>query len=55
MIATRSFLVVERILAFGRKIAKGRLIVFLGGMVAMQRLTLNSHHCHSAIQNTQEI
>jgi len=55
MIATRSFLAVEAILAFGRKIAKDRLIVVFGGMVAMQKLTLNSHHCQSAIQNIQEI
>ena len=55
MIATRTFLAVEWILAFGRKIAKDRLIVLRGGMEAIQRLTLNSHHCQSAIQNTKEI
>jgi len=50
MIATRSFLAVEGKLAFGRKIAKDRLIVVFGGMVAMPRLPLNCHHfsvCHS--------
>jgi hypothetical protein len=55
MIATRTFLAVEGVLAPGRKIAKDRLIVLLDGMMAMQKLTLNSNHCQSAFQNSQEI
>ena len=54
MIATRTYLAVEGILASGRKIAN-RLIVLFSGMVAMKKLTLNSSHCQSAIQNVQEI
>jgi hypothetical protein len=54
MIATRTYLVVEGILASGRKIAN-RLIILLGGMAAMQKLTLNSNNWQSAIQNIQEI
>jgi hypothetical protein len=54
MIATRTYLAVEGILAHGRKIAN-RLIVLLSGMVAMKKLTLNSNHCQSVIQNIQEI
>jgi hypothetical protein len=55
MIATRTFLAVDGILAVACKVAKDRLIVLLGGMVAMQRLTLNPNHCQSSIQNTREI